>query len=82
MSATNSKQEEFSFDFKGIKFSATQPGKETRKTMALVGLIVIIILALILAAIYFMKVNLLSASIFGGMTAIGNRWIGKGGRSP
>ena len=73
--------EQFSCDFRKWKFDATNPSKETRKTIALIGSIVIIILALAIVAFYLLKINLLSAGILGSIVAAVSQWIGKG-RSP
>lgn len=75
-------KERFTADFRKLTFSADNPGKETRKTVLLMGVIVIIMLLIVTAALYFLKVNLLSAGIFSSITAFGMKWVGKSGRSP
>jgi hypothetical protein len=82
MSTQNQNREKFSFHLGKLKFDSTQPGKETRKTLALVGLIVILLLLTMALAFYFLKINILSAGIFGTVTTIGGRLFAKGARSP
>lgn len=82
MNTQNQNKEKFSFHLGKLKFDSTQPGKETRKTLALVGLIVILLLLIIALAFYFLKINLLSAGIIGTATTLGGKILSKGARSP
>lgn len=74
--------ERFSMDLRRFTFDADNPGTETRKTVALMGVIVIIMLIIVAAALYFLRVNLLSAGVIGSIAALASQWRDKDDRSP
>ena len=73
----NPNSEKFIFIIGRLIFKCTQPGKETRKTVALVGGIFILVLILFVLVIYFLKINVLQAALFSSSAIIASRWINK-----
>lgn len=82
MSKQNQNKENFSFQLGKLKLDANQPGKETRKTLALAGLIIILLLIVVGLIFYFLKINLAAAGLLTGGAAVASNWLGKGGRGP
>lgn len=78
MRTKDSNREAFIFKMGRFAFECTRPGKETRKTVTLVGVIILMILLAIGAVLYFLKVNVLSTALFTGCAM----FLGSGIKKP
>ncbi|HYO22727.1 MAG TPA: hypothetical protein VER36_10000, partial [Flavisolibacter sp.] len=58
--------EHFSFDFRKLKFDANNPGKETRKTLVLIGVFVIVLFIVLLLGIALLNIGRWTIGALGG----------------
>jgi hypothetical protein len=83
MITNNNDPEHFSCDFSKMKFDSVNPSKETRKTIRLFGIMVILILIVFLLGIAFLPINPWWLGGIGGTAVIVSAVRGsKNGRSP
>lgn len=74
--------EKFSFQFSKLKVECTQPGTETRKTLALIGLILLVLILVVAVACCFLKINLLPANPFKISSSQIKAWLSNTDGSP
>lgn len=65
----NFNSEKFIFKIGKFIFKSSQPGIETRKTVALVGIIFIFVLLLSVLSIYFLMITVPTAALCGAILA-------------